>query len=405
MKNFCFQNNFKLILIFAILLFIFIPAGCGAAKTLADNFGSNRLNVANTASKAEPAATPNTRQTAQCQNLLGGNRRNRLNDMGELPADMPLPRGTFLCGYVDGQRSTYFINSALSGEAVAQFYRDTLPAQDFVLQMDNAQNGGRFMNFGRGTSETIQIESRLSTGAEFRDVFSVAYMPPRDERGEELTGTMIMRHGNSSRNANASNRNSQSANDCGDHTVGSIDCAATKNPTNRQFSMEIIKPDGSRRTYTGERIQRGHNAIILHVTITGASAQSDGEWWDKLSGDGQTTDAQNTFRKINGVWTRQTRKPTEQEYQNLILATNVIQFADVAAARPVLIGTETVNGEICNHFQLKYDSSGANVTDYWISQRTGYAIRRQTKMNNQTTIVNESRQGENLQIETPAGAE
>jgi hypothetical protein len=413
MKTFHFQNNFTTISAVAVLVFIFTFAGCSSIKTFANNFGGSTAADANSQSAApEAAATPDRLQAARCQKVLGGDRRNKPNDRGEVPADMPLPRGSVLCGYIDGQGATYYINDAMDKGAMAQFFRDVLPPQDFPLKLDNPQNGGRFMVFVRGTSETLQIETALSSsGEEYKNIFSIAYMPPRDDHGNEVTGTTIMRRaGNSNvstdtQRPDTQNGNRQNTADCGDHPVGSMDCAATKNPTNRQFSLEIVNPDGSRRTYVGERIQRGREAIILHVTISGSSAESNGEWWDKLSGDGRTTDAQNTFRKVDGVWTRQRRKPAEQEYQNLVIATNVIQFADVAAARATLIGTGAVNGENCNHYQLKYDNTGANVTDYWISLRTGYALRRQTKVNNQTTIVNESRQDENIRIETPPGGE
>ena len=268
------------------------------------------------------------------------------------------------------------------------------------------------MVFGRGTSEMIVVQTIVSESVNFRNVFSVGYMPPRNERGEELTGMTIMRNGNvngnppSSPNRNNRNESSRIIQDCGDHPVGSFECAFSKLPTNRQFSIEITKPDGSRRTYAGEFIKIGQEAVILHVTITGASAESNGEWWDKLSGEGRTTDANNTFRKVNGVWSRVRTKPKEQEYQNLFFASGVVQPIDIGAAyAPVKIGEEAINGENCNHFQIKYIADGSrSVTDVWVSKRTGYAMRRKMKTPAGTTIVNESRQGETINIETPAGA-
>lgn len=197
-----------------------------------------------------------------------------------------------------------------------------------------------------------------------------------------------------------------SPNDCGNHPVRSLECAVSKPPTNRQFSIEIIKPDGSRRTYAGEFIKVGQEVVVLRVTITGVSAASNGEWWDKLGLDDRTTDANNTFRKENGVWSRVRAKPKEQEYQNLFLASGVVQMIDIAAAyAPVKIGEEAINGENCNHFQIKYIADGSqSVADVWVSKRTGYAMRRKMKTPAETTIVNESRQGENISIETPRGA-
>ncbi|HEY0426505.1 MAG TPA: hypothetical protein VGC76_01740 [Pyrinomonadaceae bacterium] len=390
--------------IYILLAISLLLMGCQQIQSWSTSAAADDSRAFN---EAKPMATPNAEQAAVCRSVLSSSdRQNRPNSTGDLPARFPVPGESVLCGYNGVRLVTVYLNPSVKDTGVARFYRERLPAQGFTLQMDNStSSGGRFMVFGRGASETVQLEIYGASGdANFKDVFEIAYMPPLDAAGNPTIPAPMNDGASDSTTNEKTKTNGNTPNDCGDHPIGSIECAATKNPTNRQFFLEIIKPDGSRRSYTGERIQLGQDAIILHVTITGSSAQSNGEWWDKLSGDGQITNAQNTFRKEGGVWTRQRRKPTEQEYQNLIIATNVIQFADVAAARPTLIGTENVNGESCNHFQIKYDNSGANVTDYWISRRTGYAVRRQTKMNNQTTIVNESRQDENINVETPQGA-
>ena len=385
--------------IYILFVVSFLFVGCGQLQSLSTSAASNDAQTVN---EAEPMPTPNAEQAAVCRNVLSpSERENRPNSMGDLPARFPVPGESVLCGYNGVRSVTVYLNSSLKDTAIIRFYRETLTAQGFALQLNNGTaNGGKFMIFGRGASESVQLEIYGTGGdANFKDVFEIAYMPPTDADGNTTIPAVPINGGTTD-----STTSDNAVNDCGDHPVGSLECAATKNPTNRQFSLEVTDSDGRRRTYTGERIQLGRDAIVLHVTITGSKAESNGEWWDKLSGDGQTADAQNTFRKEGGVWTRQRRKPTEQEYQNLIIATNVIQFADLAATRPTLIGTESVGGDVCNHFQIKYDSFGANVTDYWISRRTGYAVRRQTKMNNQTTLVNESRQGENISIETPRGA-
>jgi hypothetical protein len=390
--------------IYILLAISLLFMGCQQIQSLTTSAASNASARVN---EAEPMPTPDAVHAAVCRNVLSpSERQNRANSTGDLPARFPIPGESVLCGYNGVRSVTVYLNPSVKDTGVVRFYRERLPAQGFTLKMDNpSSNGGRFMVFGRGTSETVQIEIYGDSGdANFKDVFELAYMPPLDANGNPITPAPMSSDSNDSGTTGKTKTSGNVTNDCGEHPIGSIECAAMKNPTNRQFSLEIISADESRRSYIGERIQLGQDSIILHVTITGSTAQSNGEWWDKLSGDGQITSAQNTFRKESGVWTRQRRKPSEQEYQNLIIATNVIQFADVAAARPTLIGTENVGGESCNHFQIKYDNSGANVTDYWISRRTGFALRRQTKMNNQTTIVNESRQDENISIETPQGA-
>ncbi len=89
---------------FIFLAFSIVFAGFQQIQNVAASAAPN-----DSTTFAEPTPTPNAQQTAQCQNLLRG-RRDRINDMGELPADMPLPRGTVLCGFVSDLRATYFIN-------------------------------------------------------------------------------------------------------------------------------------------------------------------------------------------------------------------------------------------------------------------------------------------------------
>lgn len=125
--------------------------------------------------------------------------------MGELPLNMPVPRGSVLCGYENNRRATYCINDTADENALAQFFRDALAAQGFDLQTDNPQtSGGKFLVFGRGASETIQIETTLSDGAKFRNAFSIAYVAPTDARGNPLTDTTIMRSAKSDSNRTAS---------------------------------------------------------------------------------------------------------------------------------------------------------------------------------------------------------
>lgn len=66
----------------------------------------------------------------------------------------------------------------------------------------------------------------------------------------------------------------------------------------------------------------------------------------------------------------------------------------------VLDGTETIDGQMCNRFR---NSSGETTTTLWISQFTGYALRKVFKNGGSATQTDETQQNLVTNIETPAG--
>lgn len=389
--------------IYFLLTFSLLFIGCQTVQNLAS---SVKTNTATYDKEPEPAPTPNAQTSAQCRNILGGNSRNKINDRGELPADMPLPDGSVLCGYVDGQRATYYINETIGRDALAQYYRDTLPPQGFDLQTDNPENGGRFMVFGRGTSETLQIETVLSAGAEFRNMFSIAYMPPNDERGNALTGTMIMRRGSSDRNsapaqtANSQNASSQIRETCGDNPVGSVKCAIAlqEKLKNWKFIIVYAETSGRRSTYDGERAS-ADGKVVIRTTISGAGRAADGEWWFRL-GASPLDNGQRIYVKENGAWKRMQSPP--DNFGEVLPNSNAIGLIDSDLANAAS-GTERINGEECNRFSKSSDDQTVTV---WISKTSGYAVRKISKDRAGNTVQTDAaRQGEISRIETPPGAE
>lgn len=389
---------------FIFLAFSIVFAGFQQIQNVAASAAPN-----DSTTFAEPTPTPNAQQTAQCQNLLRG-RRDRINDMGELPADMPLPRGTVLCGFVSDLRATYFINSTLDGAAVAQFYRDALPPQGFVLGLDNPSNGGRFMDFVRGTSETIQIESRLSTGAEFRNMFSVSYMPPSNEHGEIITGTTIMRRGANSSGANATtNPPNGDANNaaavCGNRNpIGGVKCAIElqKNLQNWQFSLEDKTPTGARQTYAGEFLRRDRQVRIRAVVA--GRGRDDGEWWFRLGtnpllgGD----NGSRAYRKEDAKWIRYQAMPDDI---GGILLSETAAIGELDSGNATFLGTENLGGESCKHYRQIIAAEGESypqvTKDFWISARTGFCVRRRTESAGNVRLLNISRLGEIRNIDSP----
>ena len=409
MKNFRFQGRlFPIFTGFALFVVSFI-AGCGTIKTLADNFGDNRAaRVNSSSSEVEPAPTPNARTNARCQAVLLDARRDKPNDRGELPADLPVPRESVLCGFGNSSRSTYYINDAVGADAVAQFYRDALPPQGFELLMDNPHmDGGRFMNFVRGTSETIMVETKIGTGANFRNIFSVAYMPPRNERGEEITGTMILRRADSNRKANAQaaatpNGNSRNAAACGSNPLGSVACALElqKNVRSWQFSIEDTQ-SGKRKTYAGEYAKRDRH-IRIRFALTG-QGRDDGEWWFRF-GDNPLAEDNGTraYRKESGAWVRYNDVPFDTD--GMVL-TQTAPIRELDGVNIPFLGTENVGGEECNRYRRviprQSDLYPEVTLDYWISRRTGYALRRRESSSGNNRLLNVSRQNEINNVESP----
>ena len=417
MKNFCFLNNSKPLFLCLVLLSVSLLLGCNALNTLAEIRGNRNSATVVDSSGDDASAVPanlNAQTSAQCRNILRGDRRNKPNDRGELPADMPVPRGSVLCGYVDGQRATYYINEAVDKNALAQFYRDALPPQGFDLQMDNpTEGGGKFMVFGRGASESIQIQTTLSSLAEFRNMFSIAYLPPSDAHGnarQSSSGTTIMRgagNSNHSNSTNAQNDNSPMPPDCGNNPLGSYKCAAELQSKLKSWQFSIEEKDergggGRGKTFTGERALPGNNRVVIHVMIAGVSRKDDGEWWYRFgSVAGQNDNGYRLYYKETNGWQRIESPPDDMG--DLMTMSNVVSPLSAFGQTPA--EAETINGQQCNHFR-RTDSETGDVTDTWVSQTTGYALRVVFKNRSGYTKQNDfSRQNEALNFETPPGAQ
>jgi hypothetical protein len=166
---------------------------------------------------------------------------------------------------------------------------------------------------------------------------------------------------------------------------------------NFQFTVEVTEANGRRRTYAGERVQRNGQTII-HVRISGAGRDQDGEWWFRL-GNNPFDNGQRVYLKERGNWVRMKSPP---DTEMIIPAGGTV--SPLLAANQTLVGTETLSGQTCQRYRRT--DAGVGVTDTWISTTNGYGIRKRFQDTHGNVTVNDiARPNEDIQIETPAGAE